>query len=58
MRKKDLGPIATVFRKCVRYSAKQFVKQERLAKNRNIAGAFYCKQAGETRAYAVVKKLT
>lgn len=57
MKNEDLGSIVKVFRGCVRVNAAYFTLKENLRKNSNIAGAFYCKQSSETRAYAIVKKL-
>jgi len=58
MNTQDLGTLSVVFRGCKKVSASDFIRQEKLAYNRNIAGAFYCLRGQHNgEYYVIVKKL-
>lgn len=56
MTRRSLGRTALAMRHCKMVDRLSFIKNEHLAYDRNIAGAFYCPRQGELQAYVIVKK--
>jgi hypothetical protein len=56
MTRHALGGMAYAMRHCKMVDRLSFIKNEKLAYDSNIAGAFYCVQPRGLRTYAVVKR--
>jgi hypothetical protein len=56
MTRKALGGTAVAMRKCKMVDRLSFIKNEKLAYDANISGAFYCAHPSGLRAYVIVKR--
>lgn len=56
MTRKALGGTAVAMRHCKMVDRLSFIKNENLAYDANIVGAFYCTHSSGLRAYAIVKQ--
>lgn len=56
MTRKALGSTAVAMRHCKMVDRLSFIKNEKLAYDANITGAFYCPHSGELHAYVIVKR--